>query len=455
MGYVAHNTLGANAILTVRTANGVAFDNTTQFQLFAGSLWFFNAGTVAVGFSVYDRATNTWTSRSVTGIPTAWGTDAQLVSTPSMSSNCGYRVASGTATAGAATTLTDSTATWGTNIHVGKYVVISGGPGAGAKRLITSNTGTVLTCEHSAWPGGVNPTSASTYIIEGAGFVQAIATSATGTTISLSTATWPSSGWINAQVRIMAGTGAGQIRTITANTGTQLTVAAWTVTPSTDSVFRIEGNDDHFYLLGNNVVTAYRYSISGNSWSTLSPVAARAAAMATGGTADWVDGVKESTWNNGAYANHYTTTILHQNGRYIYSFRGGAGAVLDVYDIAANTWISGVAYGNALTTFGAGTSSVDYDGAIYIQTEATGVVYRFNINENALEPWALNPYPQGAAVVGDKMIIVHAGEGSSELHYLYTLSHTRAELTRWLMIEPTGGYPATGTIVKGDFGAGG
>ena len=240
IGYVTRNTLGANAILTVRTASGVAFDNTTQFQVFAGSLWFWNAGAGAVGFSVYDRATNAWTSRSVASMPTTWGTDGQLVSTPSMSSNSGLRVDSGTASAATATTLTDSTKTWGTNIHVGKFVVIASGVGEGARRLITANTGQQLTLEGAAWPLGITP-STSSYVIDGAGFVQAIATAATATTISLSTATWVASSWINAQVRIMAGTGAGQIRTITANTSTQLTVATWTVTPDTTSVFRIRG----------------------------------------------------------------------------------------------------------------------------------------------------------------------------------------------------------------------
>lgn len=450
IGIIASNTLGANAVITVRTASGVAFDNTTQFQMFGGSLWFFNSGAGAVGFSVYDRATNAWTSRSVTGLPTTFGTDGQLVSTPSMSSNCGYRVDSGTASAATATTLTDSTKSWGTNVHVGKYVVISGGPGEGGRRLITSNTSTALTLEGSAWPPTGTPTTASTYVIEGAGFVQAIATSATATTISLSTATWPSSGWVTFQVRIMAGTGAGQIRTITASTGTQLTVSTWTVTPDSTSVFRIEGNDDYMYLAGNNAVTLYRYSVSGNSWSTLSPGAARAAAMGAGGTVDWIDGVKDALWNNGAYGAHYTTTLIRQNGRYLYSLRGAAGAVLDVYDIAANTWISGVAYGNALPTFTTGSCSVDMDGSIYVQKEATGVIYRLNVAENALEPFALNPYPQGAAVVGDKMFVQTLREGSVDIRYLYTLGHTRSELVRWLIIQPSGQYPKTGTVVLGD-----
>ena len=99
-GTVSSNTLGANAVVTVTPASAVAFDATTQYQIYSGSLWFFNAGTTAVGFSVYDVATNAWTARSVTGLPTAWGTGAQLVST--MGSAKVF--ASGTATAGASTT---------------------------------------------------------------------------------------------------------------------------------------------------------------------------------------------------------------------------------------------------------------------------------------------------------------------------------------------------------------
>lgn len=217
----------------------------------------------------------------------------------------------------------------------------------------------------------------------------------------------------------------------------------------------VEGNDDHFYLGGNNAVTLYRYSISGNSWSTLAPGAARAGAYATGGTLDWIDGVRNASWNDGSYGAHYTTTLLRQSGRYLYGFRGGASSTLDVYDIAANTWISGIAYGNQQPTFTTGTTSVDIEGAIYLQKEATGVIYRFSVADNELQPWALNPYPQGAALVGDKMVIMTLREGATDIHYLYTLSHTRSELTRWLMIQPIGEYPRTGIVAIGDFAAGG
>ena len=57
-GSVVSNVIGANSVITVTPANSVAFDATTQFQVYSGSLWFLNSDTTAVGFSVYDVATN-------------------------------------------------------------------------------------------------------------------------------------------------------------------------------------------------------------------------------------------------------------------------------------------------------------------------------------------------------------------------------------------------------------
>lgn len=357
-GYITKNTMGANSVVTVSPAAGAAFDATTVFQVMSGSLWFFCPGAGAVGFSVYDRATNTWTSRSVTGLPTTFGTDGFLLGTSGVASNLGGGFVNGTATAGGASTLTD-----------------------GAK-------------------------------------------------------TWPVNGWANSQVRIISGTGLGQIRTIASNTATVLTTsAAWTTVPDATSVYRIEGNDDYLYLMGNAAVAMYRYSVSGNSWTTLAPGAARAGAPGAGFSASWVDGVTNTAWTDGTYGAHYTTTLIRQNGRYIYSLRGGGSNVMDVYDIAANTWISGIAYGGQMETFTTGSSNVDVGGMIYIQKDATGRIYRFDVAKNAIYPFAANPVPQGAALVGQKMFITSVYEGSTlAIRYLYTLGNTRSELTRWAII---------------------
>lgn len=353
-GTVASNTLGANAVVTVTPGNGVAFDATTQYQIYSGSLWFMNAGTAAVGFSVYDVATNAWTARSVTNLPTLWGTTGQLISTLGSVKT----FASGTATAGAASTLTNGAKAWATNM------------------------------------------------------------------------------WSNYQVRITAGTGKGQIRVIASNTGTVLTVsAAWTVVPDATSIYSIEGNDDVFYLVGNNAVTLYKFTVSTNTWAVVTPGAARAGGMGGGGTADWVDNAPN--WGNEVAVAHYTTVLFKQNGRYIYSFRGAASSTLDVYDIAANAWISGVVYGNQAETFTAGSHSVDMDGQIFIAKEATGRIFNFEVDKNRLTPLATNTTQValgGAAVDGDKMFILPYSDGGTKIMFGYMLRHSGAELTRMMVI---------------------
>lgn len=69
---------------------------------------------------------------------------------------------SGTATAGGATTLTDSGKAWTVNEQTGREVRISSGTGVGQARTIASNTATALTVS-PAW--GTNPDATSVYTI--------------------------------------------------------------------------------------------------------------------------------------------------------------------------------------------------------------------------------------------------------------------------------------------------
>lgn len=352
MGYdstITSNTIDANSVITV-PAHDVAFDNTTVFQVFSGSFWLKPSG--AGGISVYDLATNTWTARSATGLP-SWATDGQLVSTISSAGS----FATGTATAGAASTLTNSGKSWSTNQ------------------------------------------------------------------------------WTNYQIRITDGTGKGQIRTISSNTGTVITVSsAWDLTPDATSVYSIEGNDDFMYLTGNAAVTMYRFQVSTNTWTTLSPTAARGGAPGAGASLNWVDSVPDWTLGSGEAPLSFGSGLVKQNGRYIYSFRGNTTNILDAYDIAANTWISNIPYGNQFETFSTGTSSFDYGGFIYIQKEGTGRIYRFNISQNTMQAYSTNPHPQSTTVVGQKMFMLPYQDGGTEINFLYTMLHTRAELLRMMVI---------------------
>src|SRR3990167_8643344 len=69
---------------------------------------------------------------------------------------------SGTATSGAATTLTDTGKAWTTNAFIRMKVRITGGTGSGQTRYIVSNTATVLTIS-PAW--ATNPDNTSVYRI--------------------------------------------------------------------------------------------------------------------------------------------------------------------------------------------------------------------------------------------------------------------------------------------------
>lgn len=351
-GTIVSNTIGANAVITT---SGGTFDATTQYQIYSGSLWFFNAGTTAVGFSVYDIATNAWTAKSVTNLPTAFGTAGRLVST-----------------LGAASSFATGTST-GTN---------------------------------------------------------------TTTTLNNTGKNWRVNGWANYQVRITAGTGIGQIRTIASNTATALTVsAAWTVTPDATSVYSIEGNDDFMYLMGNGAVTLYKYVVSTNTWSTLAPTAARAAAAGAGFGANWIDSV--STWTLSGTENASTLDqaglLFKQNGRYIFSFRGGASSALDAYDIAANTWVSTINYGNIAETFTTGSDFADLNGVVYCQKEATSRFFKLDLSVMRMFPLSSHPYPQGAVLEGSKMFLLPYVDGATVIPILYTQLHTQNYLVRQIV----------------------
>ncbi len=345
---IASNTIGASAVITFTDAEVTAFDATSQYRLKTPVWYVLSAGTLAAGsFRKYDFATNTWTSLTITGLAATIGTDGKLVSTPAWIDSGFNSFATGTATAGGASTLTNSAKAWATNQ------------------------------------------------------------------------------WTNSQIRISAGTGLGQIRTISSNTATVITVSsAWTTTPDATSVYSIEGNDDFLYYLGNNAVTLYRYSISGNSWSTLSPGVARGAAPTAGMSAHWVWEASEADWTN-------ESAIL--NGRYIYSFRGSAGALLDRYDIAANSW-SAVTYSPATETLTTGTKYTYKGDYLYIQKDATGRWFRYDFPRASMDGWNTMLMTQGTAIVGDTSFDATYTDGATKITYVYMLMNTSTVHLRQMII---------------------
>ena len=88
----------------------------------------------------------------------------------------------------------------------------------------------------------VTPDSTSVYEVKFTVFDYGIVTSSTTTTITDSSKSWISSAYVNLQVKIVSGTGIGQIRYITANTANQITVStAWSINPDATSRFEVVG----------------------------------------------------------------------------------------------------------------------------------------------------------------------------------------------------------------------
>ncbi len=444
------------------------------------------AGSVIVPSSLSDQLSLYWQAATVVYLyDPAEDAFVQLPS-PALSGTFGLGSAgehhpsgpTGTASAGSASTITTTVTT--VQQLPGYTIRITGGTGAGQERVISSNTIGTNAVFTVTSPWTTTPDATSTYLLltgrfylfmGGAGGssmkywdvatgawsaaltvsgapsagtteIQMVATSnggtnpiASGTSTGTNSTTtlnntgkaWTTNQWTNFQVRITSGTGAGQVRVISSNTATALTVSVvWTTTPDATSVYVIEGNDNNIYLLGNAAVTLYLYSISGNTWSTITPGVARAAAPSTGVTAEWVFRSVNINFN---------TENSVVNGKRIYSFRGGAVGTLDYYDIAANTWASGITYQNSGETFTTGTSITQgNDGIMYIQKDATGRWFKYDAALNALQPWSLLMYPQGAAIAGNKAWTVTFTDGASVIKWVYWLNNTQTFMFRQIVI---------------------
>ncbi len=159
-------------------------------------------------------------------------------------------LAYGTATAGAAKTLTDSGQIWGVNAFAGATLVITGGTGSGQSKSITSNTTTVITVDGN-WK--TNPNNTSTYqVLWGDLSSTGTATAGTTTTLTDGNAAWGTNQWTGYILHTDTGTGSGQTLTITSNTATVLTFAVATAPDNTTtySLYKATGLTTQDYAVG-------------------------------------------------------------------------------------------------------------------------------------------------------------------------------------------------------------
>jgi hypothetical protein len=280
------------------------------------------------------------------------------------------------------------------------------------------------------------PDTTSVYVFTG--IYSDLASAGSTTTITISAGTpWTASQWINYQVRCVAGTGAGQTSVITSNTTSQLTFGAVTTGFDNTSRYVIEPDDNAFFFLGGAAVTLFKYSISGNTWTTVSPGSARAGAPGAGMSANYVNDVNDINWVGVGTAGG-PGGARRQNGRFIYSFRGGASSTLDIYDIPANTWYSAHSYGGSSNeTFTTGSVWCDHLGSIFGQQNVTGRFFKFTVLRNEMQPFSTCNITQSTAIAGARLVhdeYVDPTNGK-EFLFLTFIPSTSSQIQRLVISE--------------------
>jgi hypothetical protein len=173
--------------------------------------------------------------------------------------------------------------------------------------------------------------------------------------------------------------------------------AAWSIDAAlahTCTTYNAGGTDDYIYLIGNNSTTWYRFSITGNAWTSMAT--ALTAAAGAGCSIHWVYG--------------YNTDRL-------YIIRATATATVYYYTIATPS-MNTLTYQPSSETFTTGSMAA-YDGVnrIYIVKDATHRMYYLQLDTAIMYPGGLWPYTSGTAMVGDGLTRIVTPDNAVFLYY--------------------------------------
>ncbi len=232
----------------------------------------------------------------------------------------------------------------------------------------------------------------------------------------------------NFQIRIVQDTGTptavGQRRNITSHTAGAspvYTVAAWTVQPSANAVFVIELNGDRIIYWGSAQTNSYTYQINGSTWDTTT-FAARSAAHAAGSVACPSFFLRPDAAKQARHS-------------YVYVFRGGAAATMDLFDIAgaaAGAWTAAITYGGSGMTLTTGTCATPdpYTSGgrfTFINPSGGQRCLKWDSKNRVLSPAFYLRYPMGAAVVGQRLSTAMFVDGATKLTFLILQRTSAAE----------------------------
>ena len=341
------------------------------YEIRSGQVFLLSAGVLAAGaFKFYDICTNSYNSvaRSIVNLPATVGTDSSAVA------------------------LSES------------HVPYNRSPGEG----FISGAGT--------YDGGVKncivATASSSTTITGAGMF----------------ADLQANEYRNFQVRIVEDTAiptaVNQRRRIASHTGGAtgaFTVAAFAVTPSATAKFVIENDDDKILLRSTATALVYTHNIAANTWD--STTWAAPVAHGAGVTFEQSFGIERDVGANARHSN-------------LFCIRGGGSTAIDVLDIAGaatGAWSNDIIYGKKGQAFTTGTNGA-YDPAtmqgrfLHLCINGTQRQARFDMKNRVLDASTFLRFPQGTAIVGQKMANGMFIDGATKANLVYQLTHTQAQM---------------------------
>lgn len=175
----------------------------------------------------------------------------------------------------------------------------------------------------------------------------------------------------------------------------------------TCSAINAPADDNALYLIGNNSTTWYKFSISGNSWSTITPIL-----PATPGAGC------ELIWTHG-----------FSNSDRLYVVMGNTTSSIYHYTISTTTFSDPIAYAPSTDTFTTGTIlAYDADKRIYIQKDSTKRIYCYQLEEDKVYPFATVPYSM-SSYIGGGMLFVKSETGEKFLYVrTYSSEFKRLEI---------------------------
>lgn len=366
--------------LTVDTAWDVIPDNTSRFVIQAGGI-FLVSGAAATPFltmQYYSVLEDIWYAKPViTNISSSAPSDISIERFTENSALWHTSVA-GSGSSNAA--ITDSTVNWANNQWTNYPVIIWSGTGRGQLAIIANNTSNTINFTTNLTTAPDTTSRYSIYGYDGGTF-----SSTSGRIVNDTTKSWSVNRWANYAIRIISGTGLGQMRQILSNGSNSLvTYEPWNVQPDNTSRYVIIPNfQDIFITSGGSAETyVYRTGFTGDTDSIshsriLDEGAIQvAAALLTDGTSTATHEIYEQrpvpiTSISGTTTITATTPFNHELkvGQWV-SMRGITNAAADVYNVTGKVQIATVPTATTFTytPFAAGTGTYQYSNNVTVST---------------------------------------------------------------------------------------